>query len=110
MNITLQLVPKILKPLVSSWVPNAFIVSFKLETDERLLISKAKEALESYNHNLVIGNMLNTRKYKVTIVTKDLYYDITISPEDLLKGLEIESKIVEDISKRHDEFYKSSKK
>ncbi|KAL0271076.1 UNVERIFIED_CONTAM: hypothetical protein PYX00_008293 [Menopon gallinae] len=110
LNITLQLVPKILKPLVSTWVPKAFIVSFKLETDESLLISKAKDALKTYNHNLVIGNILNTRKYKVTIVTKDSYYDIGISPEESLKGIEIESRIVEDVSRRHEEFCRLSRK
>ncbi|CAD6228673.1 GSCOCG00006491001-RA-CDS, partial [Cotesia congregata] len=64
-NISLQLVPKILKPLVSLWVPKAFVISFKLETDENLLIKKARDALNNYNHNLVIANMLQTRKQRV---------------------------------------------
>ncbi|KAG8037071.1 hypothetical protein G9C98_004393 [Cotesia typhae] len=51
-NISLQLVPKILKPLVSLWVPKAFVISFKLETDENLLIKKARDALNNYNHNV----------------------------------------------------------
>ncbi|XP_017885355.1 uncharacterized protein C4B3.18 isoform X2 [Ceratina calcarata] len=50
-TISLHLVPKILAPLVSLWVPEAFVVSFKLETDESLLISKARGALNKYNHN-----------------------------------------------------------
>ncbi|XP_033347079.1 uncharacterized protein C4B3.18 isoform X2 [Bombus vosnesenskii] len=51
-TISLQLVPKILAPLVSLWVPEAFVISFKLETDESLLISKARNALNKYKHNL----------------------------------------------------------
>ncbi|XP_014468487.1 PREDICTED: phosphopantothenate--cysteine ligase isoform X2 [Dinoponera quadriceps] len=50
-TIQLQLVPKILVPLVSLWVPQAFVVSFKLETDETVLISKARTALNKYHHN-----------------------------------------------------------
>ena len=33
-------VPKMLGTLQSVWAPEAFIVSFKLETDEQILISK----------------------------------------------------------------------
>lgn len=51
-TISLQLVPKILAPLVSLWIPQAFVVSFKLETDETLLISKARNALNKYKHNV----------------------------------------------------------
>lgn len=51
-TISLQLVPKMLAPLVSLWVPNAFVVSFKLETDENLLIAKARESLAKYKHKV----------------------------------------------------------
>jgi len=52
LNLSLQLVPKMLGPLVTVWAPNAFIVSFKLETDEKILESKAREALKKYHHNV----------------------------------------------------------
>ncbi|KAL1140165.1 hypothetical protein AAG570_000097 [Ranatra chinensis] len=52
--ISLQLVPKVLQPLVSMWVPKAFVVSFKLETDEKLLVDKARGALKKYNHKVRI--------------------------------------------------------
>lgn len=51
-TISLQLVPKILAPLVSLWVPNAFVVSFKLETDENLLITKSRDSLNKYKHKV----------------------------------------------------------
>lgn len=51
-TISLQLVPKMLAPLVSLWVPNAFVVSFKLETDENLLIVKSRDSLNKYKHKV----------------------------------------------------------
>lgn len=51
-SIQLQLVPKMLAPLVNLWVPKAFVISFKLETDIDILIPKAKEALRKYNHDV----------------------------------------------------------
>lgn len=53
-TIHLELVPKILQPLVSSWVPKAYVVSFKLETDETILIKKARDALNRYKHKVTI--------------------------------------------------------
>ena len=41
-NLKLALVPKMLTPLVRHWVPEAFVVSFKLETNQDLLIVKAR--------------------------------------------------------------------
>jgi phosphopantothenate-cysteine ligase len=66
--IDLDPVPKFLKRLVDGWAPDAMIVSFKLETDPALLISKAQTALERYSHHLVIGNLLATRSYEVVFV------------------------------------------
>lgn len=53
-TISLQLVPKLLAPLVSLWVPHAFVVSFKLETDESILISKARDSLNKYKHKVSV--------------------------------------------------------
>ena len=70
--INLDPVPKFLTSLVSQWAPRgSMIVSFKLETDPNLLVSKAEQALHKYGHDLVIGNLLTTRKWEVVFVTKD---------------------------------------
>jgi phosphopantothenate---cysteine ligase (ATP) len=53
LSLSLQLVPKMLGPLVTIWAPNAFIVSFKLETDNQILEHKAKEALKKYHHHVI---------------------------------------------------------
>ncbi|QIW99569.1 hypothetical protein AMS68_005087 [Peltaster fructicola] len=69
LSIYLDPVPKFLKVLVDGWAPDAMIVSFKLETDPSLLGAKAHYALDKYMHHLVIGNLLNTRKWEVLFVS-----------------------------------------
>lgn len=63
-------VPKVLRPLVQEWTPEGYIVSFKLETDDNLLIPKARAALARYGHQLVIGNELHKRKHEVVFVER----------------------------------------
>ena len=86
-----------LKPLVSLWASNCFVISFKLETDPEILIRKARTALENYGHNLVIGNILATRKRKVVLVTRESTEDIVMDDQELQAGMEIEEKIVTSI-------------
>ena len=93
-KIELKLVPKILAPLVSDWIPQAFVISFKLETDESILIKKANKALETYKHKIVIANLLQTRKEKVILVMTSTSADspnqletIVMSKQELISGL-----------------------
>ncbi len=70
--INLDPVPKFLSTLVSAWAPSgSMIVSFKLETDPDLLVSKAQQSLHRYHHDLVIGNLLATRKWEVVFISKE---------------------------------------
>jgi len=96
-SVQLEIVPKMLSPLVSYWAPNSFVISFKLETDPNLLASKAKGAIEKYKHNVVIGNILQTRKKEVWIVEKDCVTKIELTNEELNSGVEIEDRIVKHI-------------
>ncbi|RFU34049.1 hypothetical protein B7463_g2271, partial [Scytalidium lignicola] len=66
--IDLDPLPKFLKALVDGWVPPAMVVSFKLETDPDILVHKAEYSLNRYQHHLVIGNLLSTRKWEVVFV------------------------------------------
>jgi phosphopantothenate-cysteine ligase len=66
--VDLDPVPKFLKNLVDGWAPEGMIVSFKLETDPEILLHKAKYSLDRYQHHLVIGNLLSTRKWEVVFV------------------------------------------
>jgi phosphopantothenate-cysteine ligase len=106
-KISMQLVPKLLAPLVSSWVPEAFVVSFKLETDESLLIAKSRESLNKYKHKLVIANILQTRKHRVVIVTPTTSQEILLSKEQVHSGLEIEEPLVSDVVSRHEDYLKT---
>lgn len=71
LTINLDPVPKFLKSLVQGWAPQGMIISFKLETDSSLLISKSQAALRRYSHHLVIGNLLSTRKWEVVFIAPD---------------------------------------
>lgn len=61
LNLQLQQVPKCLGLLRNEWAPAAFHVSFKLETDEQLLLEKSKAAITNYGVHSVVANELNTR-------------------------------------------------
>ena len=101
-SVQLSLVPKMLKPLVSQWASKCFVVSFKLETDPEILLSKSKMALEKYGHDLVIGNILDTRKKEVVFVFKDGANEkIEISDQEIADGLEIELKIIQKLLELH---------
>ncbi|KFH62818.1 hypothetical protein MVEG_11344 [Podila verticillata NRRL 6337] len=105
LNLTMDQVPKILKPLVNDWTPKAFIVSFKLETDEELLPLKSRQALKRYGHQIVIGNLLTTRKRLVTMVTMEDVAEISLTQEeDEVEHIEIESRIVPELIRRHTEW------
>ena len=91
-----------LRPLVSQWAKKCFVVSFKLETDPKILTQKSITALEKYGHDLVIGNILDTRKKEVLFVFKDKTTEkIVMDDEELESGLEIEMKIIEKLVKLH---------
>ncbi|KJH50993.1 DNA / pantothenate metabolism flavoprotein [Dictyocaulus viviparus] len=91
LNLRLSLAPKAIDQIVNNIVPEAFVVSFKLETDESLLIPKARAAIKKYGHELVIGNVLQTRKQHV---------------EQQKNGIEIEQMIIDRLCQRHDIFMK----
>ncbi|KAF9239850.1 phosphopantothenate-cysteine ligase [Melanogaster broomeanus] len=119
LQLEMDQVPKILKPMVSEWAPRGFVVSFKLETDEALLIPKACQALERYGHQVVIGNDLHHRKQRVVLVSPAKPSSSKPGPDGALAGLyeetwieidtspsapqkEIEEEIIKELVARHD--------
>ncbi|RKP31487.1 DFP-domain-containing protein [Metschnikowia bicuspidata] len=100
--VDLEQVPKFLRRLVDSWAPLAMIVSFKLETDSNLLIQKSVQALHRYHHQLVIGNLLQTRKNEVVLVTpRETQAWIRLTEEQKKQGVEIESVIIPAVIDAH---------
>ncbi|EED88120.1 predicted protein, partial [Thalassiosira pseudonana CCMP1335] len=69
LTLTLYPVPKVIPKLREEWCPNAFVISFKLETDSTILCQKAVMAMERNKVHLVIGNELATRYEKVFILS-----------------------------------------
>jgi phosphopantothenate-cysteine ligase len=67
LDVHLRNVPKMLGLIRSSWAPDAYLISFKLETDTNLLASKALSALKSYHVNLVVANLLQSYKDEVVL-------------------------------------------
>lgn len=91
----LAAVPKMIKVLKEDWAPLAFYVSFKLETDQSILIQKARDALQKYRVHAVVANELVTRRSKVTVVTRegehviekdDKHPDVEMLLVDFLQG------------------------
>ncbi|VDP12302.1 unnamed protein product [Onchocerca flexuosa] len=110
LQLSLNIVPKILQKLVKDIVPQAFVVSFKLETDETILVSKARQALQKYGHQLVIGNILDTRKERVTFISNgDNEETIHLSDEQKSRGVEIEQLIVDKLVEMHDKLFLNAK-
>ncbi|XP_068637642.1 phosphopantothenate--cysteine ligase 2-like isoform X2 [Aristolochia californica] len=71
LDMRLAPVPKMLSVLRRVWAPNAFCISFKLETDSEILLKKAEAALRKNKMHAVVANELSTRKKEVTVVTGD---------------------------------------
>eukprot|EP00842_Homolaphlyctis_polyrhiza_P000541 jgi/Hompol1/1488/HPOL_005609-RA len=101
LTLSLDPVPKIIKPLVSEWADHGFIVSFKLETDEAFLIPKSKRALERYGHQVVVANMLNTRKHIVHLVFTDSSEVIQLSKDEIQQHVEIETHLIARLADLH---------
>ncbi|XP_053256354.1 phosphopantothenate--cysteine ligase isoform X2 [Podarcis raffonei] len=100
----MKMVPKMLSPLVKEWAPEAFVISFKLETNPSILIDKAKQALEKYRHQVVVANVLDSRRTSVIVVTKDSETQLSLSDDEVAQGMEIEEKIVSYLESQHRAF------
>lgn len=70
LNLQLHAVPKMLGELRHVWAPHALCVSFKLETDPGMLVSKARSALDRYDMHCVVANLLTTRYQRVLMCSR----------------------------------------
>ncbi|CAH7677666.1 phosphopantothenate-cysteine ligase, partial [Phakopsora pachyrhizi] len=106
--IEMDAVPKVLKDVSQEWSNQAFVVSFKLETDPSLLIPKSRTALDRYGHQLVIANELSTRKVKCLMIDKSgTIESVEINAENPNVNLdghdhEIEEDLVKRLIAKHD--------
>ncbi|XP_034143431.1 phosphopantothenate--cysteine ligase [Esox lucius] len=104
LQISMKMVPKMLSPLVKDWAPQAFVISFKLETDPSILLERARRALDTYRHQVVVANILDTRRGYVVVVTPDTQVELVLTDEEASRGVEIEDRIVSNLSVAHSQF------
>lgn len=104
LQISMKMVPKMLSPLVKDWAPQAFVISFKLETDPSILLERARRALDTYNHQAVVANVLDTRRGYVVVVTKDTQQELILTDEEMQRDVEIEERIVSNLTSAHSQF------
>ncbi|CAF3057782.1 unnamed protein product [Rotaria sp. Silwood2] len=96
--IQLKPVPKLLGSIKGEYVPDSFVVSFKLETDEKILEEKCLQSADKYNQDIIIGNMLKTRTNQVRIFERIEKQWTTINQ---LQEKEIEFYIIEFLCNKH---------
>jgi phosphopantothenate-cysteine ligase len=94
--LTLNLYPvkKEMYKIKSEWNPKTFLVSFKLETNEEILIEKSLKAITKGNSDYVIANILQTRYDRVLIISNEEKLEITKSSSKFIEE-NIVSKIIE---------------
>lgn len=59
---------------------------------------------------VVVANVLDTRKSKVVLVTKETETAICLPEEEAARGMEIEEKLIETLVRLHTEFCSSAQK
>lgn len=106
LDMRLVQVPKMLSALKKEWAPMAFCVSFKLETDSKILLEKAEMALKKYRMHMVVANELSTRKEEVTVVTGN--EKILVCRDKTQADSDVEEPLIELIVGRHSAYVKDS--
>ncbi|KAL2468045.1 Phosphopantothenate--cysteine ligase 1 [Forsythia ovata] len=106
LDMRLAQVPKMLSVLRKDWAPMAFCISFKLETDTKILLEKADMALTKYKMHMVVANELLTRKEEVIVVSKS--GKITVHRDKNQAGADVESPLIKLVVDRHSEYIKDA--
>ncbi|KAK6161306.1 hypothetical protein DH2020_004687 [Rehmannia glutinosa] len=106
LDMRLAQVPKMLSVLRKDWAPMAFCISFKLETDTKILLEKADMALKKYNMHMVVANELLTRKDEVIVVTKS--GNIPVHRDKTRVGADVEDPLIKLIVDRHSAYIVTS--
>lgn len=81
--------PKILGKMSSK---DHFCVSFKLETDKKIIKEKMDTSFEKYNVDMIIGNMLNNKewiwiRHNPHSVNKNDYEINKFTEKEIVKGI-----------------------
>uniref|UniRef100_A0A5B7ALZ8 Putative phosphopantothenate--cysteine ligase 2-like isoform X1 n=1 Tax=Davidia involucrata TaxID=16924 RepID=A0A5B7ALZ8_DAVIN len=106
LDMRLVQVPKMLSVLREVWAPMAFCISFKLETDSKILLEKADIALKKYRMHAVVANELLTRKEEVVVVTSS--GKIPVCRDKTRAGADIEDSLIKLLAERHSAYIEDS--
>lgn len=106
LDMRLMQVPKMITALRKEWAPIAFYISFKLETDSKILLDKAGKALKKYKVHAVVANELLTRKEEVTVVTSN--GNIPVRRDKSHASSDVENPLIELLVSRHSDYIKDS--
>ncbi|OMO94119.1 hypothetical protein COLO4_16517 [Corchorus olitorius] len=106
LDMRLMQVPKMLSVLRMEWTPMAFCISFKLETDSKILLEKASIALKKYKMHSVVANELLTRKEEVTVVTTD--QNILVQRDKTRVDSDVEDPLIGLLVDKHSTYIKES--
>nr|XP_023911617.1 phosphopantothenate--cysteine ligase 2-like [Quercus suber]XP_023911618.1 phosphopantothenate--cysteine ligase 2-like [Quercus suber]XP_023911619.1 phosphopantothenate--cysteine ligase 2-like [Quercus suber]POF11344.1 phosphopantothenate--cysteine ligase 1 [Quercus suber] len=106
LDMRLVQVPKMLSVLRKDWAPMAFCISFKLETDIKILLEKADMALKKYKMHMVVANELLTRKDEVVVVTSN--EKILVHRDKTQVGDVVENPLIRVIVERHSAYVEKS--
>ncbi|XP_065628001.1 phosphopantothenate--cysteine ligase 2 isoform X2 [Quercus suber] len=106
LDMRLVQVPKMLSVLRKDWAPMAFCISFKLETDIKILLEKADMALKKYKMHMVVANELLTRKDEVVVVTSN--EKILVHRDKTEVGDVVENPLIRVIVERHSAYVEKS--
>jgi phosphopantothenate-cysteine ligase len=109
LQISLEQTPKCLEALRFDWCPQAFIVSFKLESDVEIINQKVNDAITKYNVDVVLSNILSTYAHTIHIHYND--YSANRQPSsgkkvtvDTTKGEQLEPIIIPELIQAHQKF------
>ncbi|XP_012829856.1 PREDICTED: phosphopantothenate--cysteine ligase 1-like [Erythranthe guttata] len=105
LDMRLAQVPKMLSVLRKDWAPLAFCISFKLETDMKILVDKANMALKKYNMDMVVANELLTRKEEVIVVTTG--GNVIVQRDKTESGADVEDPLIKLIVDTHSSYITS---
>ena len=83
--LSLASTPKCIYSLKNLWTRKAIVVSFKLETDESIMLDRAEDSLRSNGVDLVIGNILSTRYNTVTLLGRGFIEEKESRSKHLMK-------------------------
>ncbi len=78
--------PKAVAAVARAWAPSCPVVSFKLETDEALLMEKARRALAAGGVHAVVANALHKRYEEVVLLRRDGAAEVLTAPADAGAG------------------------